>query len=561
MGTLTINGRKVTVDDSFASLTPEQQQATVEEIAAQMGQQAKPAVNWQGRARANDVTLGGDLAPKPSAAQQQYDAALANVQQKYYPDKTAEEMASSRIFKPSDVTDLRDQGLSLGFKDELNSALGALGGMFNGQDFGQTFGDLQALEQARVDLGKEQAGGVGTAAEIVGALATGGPVRSAAAQVATLPARMGKGFLVGAGQGAAYGAGTAKGGLQERATGAAVGGATGGVLGAAFPWIGNQVSQMLARRAQGSAISAAARAAPSAQELKNAASQMFEKATGGNPLQVTDTAYFRFLGNVKAVADKFRINAQNDPQATGLLETLMRVADDTSKGVAVDIKDLHLLRQLAQAVAKSSDGRDGTFGRLVVGKMDDFISSLKSADIAGGGDPTAAANNLLKGISVWSKASKTATIEEAIRKGTEAASGPGNGIRNALRSLIKDKDFFNTLNAAEQQALQDAVRGTTTSQLLRAIGILGFGKGSQLGGWLGTVLGGTIAPGVGMAAAPAIGTAARWASDKMTEGLANRALGAVASDSLKVLPGIDMMSPTALEDLARRFALPASQMP
>ncbi len=43
MGTLTINGKRVKVDDSFAKLSPSDQQRTVEEIAAQMGgQQAQP---------------------------------------------------------------------------------------------------------------------------------------------------------------------------------------------------------------------------------------------------------------------------------------------------------------------------------------------------------------------------------------------------------------------------------------------------------------------------------------------------------------------------------------
>lgn len=37
MATLTVNGRKVTVDDSFRGLSPEQQQATVEEIAKSLG--------------------------------------------------------------------------------------------------------------------------------------------------------------------------------------------------------------------------------------------------------------------------------------------------------------------------------------------------------------------------------------------------------------------------------------------------------------------------------------------------------------------------------------------
>lgn len=46
MGTLTINGKKVQVDDSFAQLSPQEQEATVNEIAAQIGgapQQASPA--------------------------------------------------------------------------------------------------------------------------------------------------------------------------------------------------------------------------------------------------------------------------------------------------------------------------------------------------------------------------------------------------------------------------------------------------------------------------------------------------------------------------------------
>lgn len=42
MATLTINGRKVTVDDSFRNLSPEQQEATVNEIASSMGSGGKP---------------------------------------------------------------------------------------------------------------------------------------------------------------------------------------------------------------------------------------------------------------------------------------------------------------------------------------------------------------------------------------------------------------------------------------------------------------------------------------------------------------------------------------
>lgn len=45
MATLTINGRKVTIDDSFRSLSPEEQEAAVEEIAAQLGNLSQNSPN------------------------------------------------------------------------------------------------------------------------------------------------------------------------------------------------------------------------------------------------------------------------------------------------------------------------------------------------------------------------------------------------------------------------------------------------------------------------------------------------------------------------------------
>lgn len=303
MGTLTINGRKVTVDDSFASLPPEQQQATVEEIAAQMGQQqAKPAVNWQGRARANDVTLGGDLAPKPSAAQQQYDAALANVQQKYYPDKTTEQMASSRLFKPSDVTDLRDQGLSFGFKDELNSALGALGGMFNGQDFGQTFGDLQALEQARVDLGKEQSGALGTAAEIVGALPTA--AAGTFGRATTLGGRVFEGVANGLVQGSIYGAGT---GNEDRLGSALTGGGLGGTFGALAPVAGQMLRRVVTP-------------APASQTQRQAADVLRREGVGMTAGQTTGSKKLQYLESELGggAADRF-VERQGEQYTSAVL--------------------------------------------------------------------------------------------------------------------------------------------------------------------------------------------------------------------------------------------------
>lgn len=61
MATLTVNGRKVKVDDSFLSLSPEQQEATVNEIAASMGSaEAAPTLG------PDVVRLQGKVADLPS---------------------------------------------------------------------------------------------------------------------------------------------------------------------------------------------------------------------------------------------------------------------------------------------------------------------------------------------------------------------------------------------------------------------------------------------------------------------------------------------------------------
>lgn len=87
MATLSINGRQVTVDDSFLSLTPEQQNATVDEIAASFttpGNVADPSQGFQNAtANASAMNLSGKLeqpvAPEPSILDKLMNATGATV--------------------------------------------------------------------------------------------------------------------------------------------------------------------------------------------------------------------------------------------------------------------------------------------------------------------------------------------------------------------------------------------------------------------------------------------------------------------------------------------------
>jgi hypothetical protein len=457
----------------------------------------------------------------------------------------------------SSIADPIAQGATFGFADELRGVVQGGLAAAQGGDFGSTYN--QAVDESRNALQHERnVNPIGSvAAEVAGAIPTGMLAGGQlAGRGATLLGRAMTAGAVGAGQGAAYGAGSAD---DNKGAGAAFGAATGFGIGAALPVIGNKISQGLQRGKQGAILNAAAKSAPSADELKSAASAMFEQATGGNPIAVSDNAFMRFLGDVTGTAKRMRINEALDPKSVGLSEMMMSIADDLALGgTVVDMKDLHILRQAAQKVSMSSEGRDAAFANTVIGKLDDFIQTLKPSDVLGGADPKRAGNALMKGISTWSRANKVSIIEEAIRKGQGAASGPEKGVRNALRSLFNNKATWSRFSAAEQQAIKDVIDGTPGSNMLKLIGTFGFGGNTAtngIGGAAGMALG-TMAGGpIGMIAGPAIGSLAKVGSERMTNKLAQRALGAAATEGLQSLP--PLIGATPLEILMQRAGNPA----
>lgn len=493
-------------------------------------------------------------------AAQQARAAVANNQRPNLPQVSAP--------PPENQSSLLDpfvQGVTFGFGDELRGAV--QGGMAaaQGGDFGSVY--TQSVDESRNALDRERRvnplGSV--AAEVAGAIPTGMVAGGQlAGRGATLGQRVMSTGLTGAAQGAAYGAGASREG--ERGVGAFTGGLVGGAAGAAVPVAGNAISSFIQKAQQGRVLDAAAKVAPTADDLRSAASNMFEQATGGSPLAITDNSYMRLLGDVQSFGQKLRINPNLDPKSIGLWEMMRTIADDAAAGgVVIDMKDLHLLRQAAQRVAMSSEGRDAAFANSVIGKLDDFIQTLKPADILGGSDPSQATKALYTGISTWSRANKVGLIEEAIRKGQSAASGPEKGIRNALRTMLFNKpDVWSRFSSAEQQAIKDVIDGTPGSNFMKLVGTFGFGGNTAtngIGGAAGMALGQMAAGPVGMVAGPVLGSIGRNASERLTEGLANRAMGAAATEGLKVLPRIDPNSATPIEVLMRRAITPNASFP
>lgn len=201
--------------------------------------------------------------------QGRYDQALEQVRQSQFGNMTDDQWSRYKdtALRPYGFMDVAQQGQTFGFGDEISSGIGAFGSQvrnwFGDQtapNFGDAFGQYQELEQARLNLGKEQMGTpLALGAEVLGGSSIFGPaaggVANALSQSATVPSRLraaGSGLLSGGLMGGLYGFGASEGGIGERGLGAVVGAGTGGAVGAAAPFIadvGTSIYQNLAGNA------------------------------------------------------------------------------------------------------------------------------------------------------------------------------------------------------------------------------------------------------------------------------------------------------------------------
>ncbi|RVQ21830.1 hypothetical protein CN067_11910 [Sinorhizobium meliloti] len=215
MPVLEINGRDVEVDDSFLQMSPDQQNAVVDEIAASLS--AESAESQSARRELSALTQ--NAANRGDTAGRDIDSFMRGA---------------------ADVA-------TFGLADEMAAAGGALTGI-DGK-FGEYGRNLrvQRVMQDQRDMADPIAS---TAGRVAGGVATAaGAARAGLSPLANLPARAGLGARVGAGaaEGAAYGGlygfGSGEGAL-DRVTDAAGGAAMGGAIGGAVPIIAQGVKSV-----------------------------------------------------------------------------------------------------------------------------------------------------------------------------------------------------------------------------------------------------------------------------------------------------------------------------
>lgn len=479
MPTLNINGRRVKVDDSFLSLTPEQQNATVDEIASQLGEvpQAESAQSQDLRSDLSSLSNKLGDASIDSLPQARYDA-LSPGGKAMAVARGAGRMADDFVRGTADM-------LTFGLADEFAAKAGDLTGIG---------GEAGNYEQNLAD--QRQRDSEGGIPRFVGQLAGAVAMPGAAAK------SVGGAALQGAALGGAYGFGSGEGGIESRLGTAASGALTGGAAGAAVRGAANAIE----RRMAGNVI-------PSVEELGRYARSAYKAADDAGVI-INPESTQRLAASIKQQLAEDGFDTALHPGVSAVLNRL-----DGLEGQNVTLKGMDIIRRVASNAAGDVTRPDQQ--RLVskmIDQIDDFVGGLKPADVLAG-NSREAANQMLRARSLWTRMKKAEKVDAAILKAERRAASTGSGgnadnaMRQNVRALLDNPRTARGMSAAEKKAAERVVRGTPVQNALRLAGKLA--PTGVVSGTLSSAAGYGLAGPVGIGL-PALGAGAKAIADRMT---------------------------------------------
>lgn len=467
---ITVGGQRVKVSDSFRDMSPEDQGRTVDEIYAQMQTQPAP--------EANPVA---STLPGPLGGFQDF----------------------SRAFQSG-----ANQGMTLGFGDELQAGLfaipEAIGGAIQGNGFDLGQGYNTALERVRgIDEASAALNPIANVAgNVTGNAVLAGSLPNFSRQAApTIGSMAGRGALDGLIYGSIAGFGTGE-DLGERTQQAA----TGGLIGAGLGGIAGGVAGALANKS-------VAAATPEADELFDQAGALYDAARDSKvvfPQQGVKTT----ADDIAAKVISEGLDPDLHPRATAALRRLQEAS-----GTPLTAQEAMTLRRVIGAAAGDLNNPDQTrLASIMRQSFDDFIAQSLPE--------TVAANAL------YQTANKTQLIESTIQRARDmagpnySASGFENALRQQFKGLLFNKSALRGFSEAEIEAVRKVANGGPIENVLRYIGKLaptGVVSGGIAGG-AGYAVGGLP----GAAAVLGTGIGARSAATASTLNNANLARAIIA---------------------------------
>jgi CheY-specific phosphatase CheX len=263
--------------------------------------------------------------------------------------------------------------------------------------------------------------------------------------------------------------------------------------------------------ARGAASKLLSKAAPSVEQLKDAARGIYQSLDESG-VTVSKNSFNSLADDIASTLRKEGSDIDLTPKATAIVKRLQ-----SEKGTAKTLTELDTLRKVARGAAESIDKSESRLGVIAVNKIDEFLDGIGTEITQGkeAGQAFRSARDL------WQRARKSETLEQALKNAEDQASGFENGIRTQFRQILKrintgkQKGF----TKEETDAIRKIVQGTKAGNIAKFLGKFGILDGvtsrslTTLGGvGLAGAAGGTGAA----AAVPLIGQVSGALAQRMT---------------------------------------------
>lgn len=221
----------------------------------------------------------------------------------------------------------------------------------------------------------------------------------------------------------------------------------------------------------------AIKAAPTSAALGSQAGKLYGRAERMG-IGINPGSFAKAIDNLTAKLRQAGANAKQQPKSVETIRILNRARDATANGAKVELKDMETLRQIAGNVLKDIDPNERRVTHMIVDSLDDFMESLKPADIVGGNAARAgeAIGIIKKARQLWKYKSKTEIIERLFEKAHNQVgknytqAGFQTALRQKFGALANNHNAFRRFSKDEQEAILKVVRGGPLENALRKIG-------------------------------------------------------------------------------------------
>jgi hypothetical protein len=246
-------------------------------------------------------------------------------------------------------------------------------------------------------------------------------------------------------------------------------------------------------------------------ELRAAADKAY-KASEDAGVIFTPQAMQRLQTGIQEDLTKKAFLPANQPAVANVLKEIEKAGGNNNTLTGLD--------QLRQAAGNAYEpGKKASNKMLgdIIARIDDVVTKPAAGDVIAK-DAAAGAKAITEARDLWSRASKSETLEQALVKAERRAASTGSGgnsdnaIRQNVRAILDSPAKSRGWKADELEAAESIVRGTAGQNMARLAGKL-----SPVGNGLMAALGlGATAANPMLAAIPAVGMAAKFVADKAT---------------------------------------------